>query len=208
MYHRWSFSLVFAFLFLIAMSASAATSKALDIPSGTYKNDPAHTSLTWRIGHMGLSNFTARVNDVTIDLELDASDLTKSRVEATIDPASVDTGYPFDDKSFDEEVGKDSRFLNSPKFPVITFVSTSIVLNGDGLALIDGDLTLLGVTQSITLTGVLNGTLESHPFAKKPAVGFTATTSIDRTDFGLNYLSGAVLSDEVEIIIQAEFIKQ
>lgn len=196
---------------IAALSVSASRAQppaALDIPTGSYQNDPAHTSLTWRIGHMGLSDFTARVRDVSITLELNAQDLSRSQVKATIDPASVDTGYPFSDKSFDDEVGKDPRFLNAPKFPEITFVSNKITLEEDGQALIRGKLTLLGVTRSVTLNGVLNGAIKEHPFAKVPAVGFTATTTIDRTDFGLDYLSGPILDDEVDITIQAEFTKQ
>lgn len=209
MHTRYALSPLFLIIVLmIGCPAWAHPVVPMDIPSGSYQNDPAHTSITWRIGHMGLSHFTARVNDVTINLELNAEDLSKSQVNATIDPATVDTGYPFSNKSFDDEVGKDPRFLNAPKFPAVTFVSQKITLIEHGQALIRGKLTMLGVTRSVTLEGVLNGTLKSHPFAKVPAVGFTATTKIDRTDFGLDYLSGAILDDEVEIIIQAEFTKQ
>ena len=176
-------------------------------PSGTYVNDAAHTRLLWSIRHMGLSNYTARVNDVSITLEYDADDIAASTVRADIDPRSVDTAFP-GEKDFNAEISDDPRILNAAEFPSISFVSRRVTATGDNTAAVEGDLTLLGVTRPVTLNATLNGELAEHPFMKVPAIGFTAEASFDRTDFGLEFLSGPILGDQVDIVIQAEFIKQ
>ena len=117
------------------------------------------------------------------------------------------TDYPFaDDKDFDAEVAGE-KFLNSGGFPEIGFKSTSVTVTGDGQATIVGELTLAGVTQEVTMEAVLNGSMESHPFAKAPAVGFSAAGSLDRTAFGIDFLAPQVVAPEVTFSIEAEFIK-
>lgn len=183
------------------------TSKPLEAPSGAYANDPAHTSLHWKIGHMGLSNYTARVGDVNIALQFDAGNVEKSTVTATINPASFDTGYPRQDKDFNEEIASE-LIMNAAKFPAITFRSTSVERTSPTTANINGDLTMMGVTKPVTLSATYNGSMASHPFVKVPAIGFSAKTVIDRTEFGNTFLSGLALSDKVEILIETELLKQ
>jgi len=175
-------------------------------PAGVYQNDPAHTRLLWRIGHMGLSNYTARVNDVAMTLDFDPDNLEGVRLEATIDPRSVDTAFP-GEKDFEDEISS-PLILNAGAFPTIRFTTTSVRPTGARTAEVTGDLTLHGVTKPVTLEAVYNGSLETHPFAKVPAIGFTATTTIDRTDFGIDFLSGKGLADQVDIEVQAEFLRQ
>ena len=81
-------------------------------------------------------------------------------------------------------------------------------MTGENTMEVSGDLTLLGVTQPVTLNAELMGSMESHPFVKVPALGFQANGTLDRTSFGQTFLSGVALGDMVEIEIQAEFIKQ
>jgi len=191
----------------LALGSSVAIADSqLPAPSGTYKNDPTHTSLTWKVLHMGLSKYTARLNDVSITLALDGEDPAASSVTAEIDPTSVDTGYP-GETDFDGEIANDERFFNAGTFPTISFESKAIEMTGEQTARITGDLSFLGVTKAVTLDATLVGAMEKHPFAGVPAIGFSATTTLDRTDFGLDYLSGRGLGDEVEIVIQAEFLK-
>lgn len=193
---------------LTCATVSAETMPALDIPSGIYVNDPTHTSLHWRIKHMGLSYYTARMNDVSITVDLDTKDVTRSKVSAQIAAGSVDTGYPGTDKSFDDEIANDPRFLRAGKHPQVTFEATRITKIGTNQAIVYGDLTLRGITVPVSLTATLVGTLQSHPFLEKPAVGFSARGTLDRTAFGIDFLSGQGLADQVEIIIQAELIQQ
>ena len=110
----------------------------------------------------------------------------------------------------------DEKFLNGKKFPKIEFKSKKVTQTSESTATITGDLTLLGVTQEITLDAQLTGSLAAHPFAGgKPAVGFTATGEIDRTAWGFKHLANtmppiapaAIVSPEVSISIQAEFVK-
>lgn len=186
---------------------SPEASKPVEAPSGAYANDPAHTSLHWKIGHMGLSNYTARVSDVTIALQFDAANVEKSSVSATIGAASFDTGYPGKDKDFNAEIASD-MIMKAAQFPTITFRSTSVKQTSPTTANISGDLTMMGVTRPVTLAATYNGSMASHPFVKVPAIGFSAKTTIDRTEFGNTFLSGSALSDKVEIVIETELLKQ
>lgn len=201
------------------LAAAAAFSLSLGfapsaeaVESGTYKLDNEHASVIWSVQHLGLSNYTGRFDSFSIDLTLNAEDPTKSAVSASIDPTSVNTGFP-GEKDFNGEVAKDQRFLNAPAHPVITFVSTAVEPTGETTAKITGDLTLLGVTKQVVLDAEIVGAIDSHPFRKVPAIGFRAETSIDRTEFGMTFLSNAlgngapVVSPEVRIVINAEFFK-
>jgi polyisoprenoid-binding protein YceI len=177
------------------LSSSAETLKAQ--PSGNYSSEPTHTSLTWRIGHMGLSQYTARFEKVSADLVFDSQDPTKSRVSANIDPLSVSTGLP----GFNKEIGE--QFLKSMP---MTFKSTSLVKTGAVTGKMTGDLTFLGVTKPVTLDVTFNGGRD-HPFAKVPAIGFSAHGFVKRSEFGLDkYIP--MLTDDVEVFIETEFLKK
>lgn len=192
----------------LSAAAFAAPSAAVDVnvPSGKYVLDPTHASLTWKVNHFGLSNYTARFTDFDIALDLDVEDVEKSAVTVSIDASSVRTDYK-GDADFDAEITEDSKFLNSSDFPLIQFTSKQVAMTGDGLALIHGDMTMLGVTKPLTLKAKLNGTMAAHPYAKVPAVGFHAEGSLKRSDFGFEYLIPYV-GDEVSFTVEAEFLKQ
>lgn len=182
--------------------------------SGVYKLDKTHASVIWSVQHLGLSNYTARFDEFDIKLTLDVDDVTKSSVSATIDPRSVNTGFP-GEKDFNAEISDDGRFFNAAEFPEVTFASTSIERTGESTATITGDLTILGVTRPITLEAELVGALDAHPLAgTRPAVGFSATGVFDRTTFGMDAFSNSlgeggppIVSPEVTVTINAEFIK-
>ncbi|MEM7729760.1 MAG: YceI family protein [Pseudomonadota bacterium] len=185
-----------------------AETPALNLPAGTYVSDLSHSSIIWKVDHLGLSDYTARFNDFEATLDIDPNDPESASLTVTIDPASVSTGYPFTDQTdFDAKVGGDERLLNSGAFPEITFVSTDVDVTGPDTASVTGDLTMLGTTLPLTLDVTFNGALESHPFSKRPMLGFSATGALDRTDFGMTYLSsdGVGIGDEVQIVVQAEF---
>ena len=123
----------------------------------------------------------------------------------TIDPTSVSTAYPNpEQEDFDATIGEGENFLNGGAFPEITFNSTDVTLTSPTTADVTGDLTMIGVTMPLTLDVTFNGSLEANPFSGRPTLGFTATGSLDRTDFGMDYLSGQAVGDVVEIVIQAE----
>ncbi len=185
----------------------AAGLDGLQAPSGSYVNDPGHTRFLWRIEHLGLTNYTARINDVDIQLEFDADDVKSSSVTAVIDPKSVDTGY-VGEEDFDAKISNDESILNAAAHPTIEFASSRVVKTGPETMAVTGNLTLLGVTRPVTLDVTLSGSSAKHPFAKVPALGFAATAVVDRTEFGLDFLSGTGLGDQIQIEIHAEFIRQ
>ncbi len=173
--------------------------------AGTYDMDDSHAVVTWSIQHLGLSQYTAQFETVTGQLTIDAENLSNSSVIATIAADSVDTDYT-GEKDFDAEV---EGFLGAAENPEITFASTGLELTGERTGVLTGDLTLAGVTQPVELNVILTGALESHPFVGRPALGFTATGSISRSNFNFELpgpLQGG-LGDEVNVVVTAEFIK-
>ncbi|MEM6666090.1 MAG: YceI family protein [Pseudomonadota bacterium] len=190
------------------LSLGVANAASLDIPSGTYAMDPTHASLTWRIKHLGLSNYTARFTSFNATVNLNAEDVSQSSMTATIDPTSVTTDYPFAaNKDFDAEIAG-AKIMNAPEFPEISFTSTAIEVTGDNTATITGDLSMRGFTVPVTLDATLNGTLGKHPFVDGAAFGISATGTVSREAVGDTFLTGQVLEDTVEVIIEAEFVEQ
>ncbi len=192
---------------MFGTASFASVLDGLQAPSGSYVNDAGHTRFLWRIEHLGLTNYTARINNIDIRLEFDADNLEASSVTAVIDPKSVDTGF-VGEEDFDAKISTDESILNAAAYPTIEFASSRIVTAGPRAMAVTGDLTLLGVTRPVTLDVTLSGSTEEHPFVKVPALGFAATAVVDRTEFGLDFLSGSGLGDQIEIEIHAEFIKQ
>ncbi len=186
------------------LAASPIAAATLDVPSGKYVNDPAHTSVTFRLMHLGLSNYTARMTKISSTVELDAADVAKSKLAVTIEAKSVRTDFPFPDKvDFDGEIGGDAKFLDGKDFPEIKFVSTGSTAAGK-TAKISGLLTMRGVTKPVVLDAVLNGTMQPNAMFKTPAFGVSATAHIKRSDWGMTYGTQFV-GDDVELLIQAEY---
>lgn len=189
----------------LMFATAAHAEKTVPVPSGKYNMDPTHASLTFKINHLGLSNYTARFTKFNIDLDLNVEDPTQSTVSATVDPNSVRTDFP-GEKDFDGEIARNAKFFNSGEFENVTFQSTSVEMTGDDTAKISGDLTMLGQTLPVTLDATLVGALEAHPFVGAPAVGFSATGTFERSNWGMTHLVPNV-GDAVTVIIEAEFIK-
>jgi polyisoprenoid-binding protein YceI len=190
---------------LVATLLTAPALADFTVPSGTYTLDKGHASLTWKVNHLGLSNYTARFTRFDSTITLDAANPENSSVTAAIDPASVKTDYP-GETDFDKKLqGKD--WLNAEGFPSITFQSSKVTVTGENTGKITGNLTFLGVTKPVTLDVTFVGELVAHPFSKKPAIGFSARTILDRSEFGFS--SGEPnIGGDVEIIIEAEYLGQ
>src|SRR3984893_2400465 len=145
----------------LALASAAAEGADIKAPNGTYKNDPLHSSLTFKIDHMGLSHYTSQFIKFNATLDFDPAKLANSSVTVNIDPTSVRTDYSGDFKAaqkdspystFDEQIARDNKFLNADKYSTVTFKSTKVVQTGETLK-ITGDLRFLGVTKPVTLTG-------------------------------------------------------
>jgi len=196
-----SLAVITSFFLTVATSAANLS----DVPSGKYKMDLTHASIVWKVSHNGLSNYVARFTDFDIDLTLDSDDLAKSSANAVI-KTNFSTEYPHaEKKDFNKKLVETESLFNGTKFPEITFKSTGFNLTEKTKGKLSGDLTFLGITKPVVLDVTLNGTQAVHPFARKPAIGFSATTTIKREDWGfIKYLPN--IGNEVKIEIEAEFI--
>ena len=125
----------------------------------------------------------------------------------TIDPTSIETDYPYPEKKdFDKKLVQKAEWFNATKFPEIKFTSTAIEMTGENTAIMTGDLTFLGVTKSLSFSVTFNGAMKKQPFSKKPTVGFSATGSLKRSEWGMaTYVPN--IGDEVMLLIEAEFAK-
>jgi polyisoprenoid-binding protein YceI len=174
---------------LAAAGAPAAAEK--------YDIDSSHSGIIFGWNHFGFSNPSARFDTIEGSLQLDKSDITKSTVSVVLPLAGIDTGVP----KLDEEL-KGPDFFDSAKFPAITFKSTKVEKVGDNGLKVTGNLTVHGVTKSVTLDGKVNkiAVFELPGVMKAPAAGFDATITIKRSDFGVTkYLP--VVSDEIPVRI-------
>lgn len=162
----------------------------------TFTLDPQHTYVLWHISHFG---FTTQAGKwyATGTLVLDKDKPQNSKVNASIQIANIITGIPELDKHL-----MGGLFFDVEHFPVTTFVSNKVNVTGKSTAMVEGILTLHGVAKPVVLSVKLNNAGVS-PITDKMTVGFTATTSIKRSDFGINTLLPG-LGDEVKIDIEAE----
>ena len=201
-------ALLAAALVLGATPAAAQTMPLpaqVSAPSGRYALDPNHASVTWRVRHMGLARYTARFAKLASTVDYDAADPTKSKLDVTIDTASVRTDFPMPEKEdFDAKIA--NGFLGAKANPQIRFVSTAITRTGPTSGIITGDLTLNGVTKPATLNARWYGAI-LHPMTKAPAFGITASGTIKRSDYGV---TGGIplVADAVDLEIEAEYQKR
>jgi polyisoprenoid-binding protein YceI len=170
--------------------------------SAAWKSDPAHSEVDFSILHLGISNVHGRLGAVNATLTTDGDDVSKSTVKATIDVTGIDTGVPARDNDL-----KGSHFFDTAQFPTATFTSTSVAKGGSGLT-VQGNLTLHGVTKPVTLD-VSGPTGPAPGMDKKTHEGFSATTTIRRTDFGIaSGMPSAMVGDDVKLTIELDFAKQ
>jgi polyisoprenoid-binding protein YceI len=180
---------------------------------GLYTMDRAHTSVNFRVSHMGLSHFTARFTKMDGTLQFDPANPATMSVSATLDPASLQTNYPLKDVDFDKDL-RGKEMFDVAAYPDMSFHSTKVEQTGPNAALVTGDLSLHGVTKPVVLETTFNGGMA--PNAMDPAgarIGFSAHGTLKRSDFGMGYGvppagSNFGVSDEVEIIIETEFTKK
>lgn len=163
----------------------------------TYKIDPNHTDVTASWNHMGFSNPIAHFGQVDGAIVYDPAHVGQSSVNVTIPLAGLNSHVA----KFDEHL-RSADFFDAAKYPAITFRSTKVEPAGDNKLRVFGDLTVKDVTKPVVLDVTLNK-MGDHPMAKRPAIGFDATTTIKRSDFGVGAYAPAV-SDAVTIRITTE----
>lgn len=173
----------------------------------TWNIDPVHSAADFKIRHMMISNVKGEFSGVSGVLKLDETDYTRSTVEASIPAASIRTG----DNERDGHL-KTAEFLDVEKFPAITFKSTKVDHAGGSDYKVAGDLTIRGITKSVTLTVEDVSKPSTDPW-NRVRIGLSASTKIDRKDFGLVWNTpldsgGVLLGDEVTISLDVQFIKE
>ncbi|WP_432697401.1 YceI family protein [Marinobacterium sp. YM272] len=179
------------------LAASLSTTGIAQAAPEAYAMDMAHSTVVFNINHLGFSNMFGRFDQFDGDLNFDADNIENSSVNIVIDTESVNT---FHGKRNEHLASPD--FFNAAEFPEMTFESTKITKTGDNTAKLEGDLTLLGVTKPVTLDLVVNN-VGPHPFTKQPMAGFSATGTVKRSEFGMNYGLPAI-GDEVHLQIEVE----
>jgi len=182
---------------ILALTAPLALAQ-----TSTWKSDPAHSEVDFSIKHMSVSNVHGRIGNVAATIVLNDADITKSTVTATVGVGTVDTGEDARNTHL-----KTDSFFDVTKFPIATFASTGVAKNGGNLT-VTGNLTLHGVTKPVILD-------VEGPSAPVPGMdhklhsGFSATTTISRTAFGIGpNFPAAMVGDDVKLTIELEIVKQ
>ena len=180
------------------MGATLAASAQMS----TWKIDPVHSGIEFKIRHLGVSNVHGTFSKPTGMIRLDEKDVTKSSVEATVSTKTVNTNEDARDKHL-----QSAEFFDVEKYPAITFKSTSLANSGGKLTMM-GDLTMNGVTKPVTLT--LDGPAPPQTDGKgMTRSGFSATGTLHRADFGFGSKYGpAMIGNDVQFTIDIEMDKQ
>ena len=206
-----------AFLFAALMTGGVAAQQAASGPpgtknpaaitGGTYTADPGHTLVEWTVDHLGFTPYFGLFGDISGTLTLDPKNLAASKVDVTIPVAKVTTASEGLTKHLlkPAEGGKPADFFGATPADA-KFVSTRVTPSGE-TARIDGNLTLNGVTKPVTLDAAFYGAGKMPAqMGGKENVGFTATGTIRRSDFGIGY-GIPMVSDDVKLKITAAFEK-
>lgn len=186
---------VYAFLvsILVAGSAVAQTNWSLD---------KAHSKLAFAISHLSVSEVEGGFKSFDAKISSTKDDFADGVVELTAEIASITTDNDGRDKHL-----QSPDYFDAAKFPTMTFKSKSFTKVADKKYKVEGDLTMHGVTKTVTLDVVLNGMIE-HPRSKKMIAGFKVSGVIKRTDFGISTgTPAAMLGDEITIHANTEFVK-
>lgn len=176
----------------IVVAATVATAKPID-----YKIDPTHTATVFSWNHMGFSTPSANFTDIQGTIRVDLDKPEKSSVNVTIPVSSMNTNVAALDKELQQK-----GWFDAATYPTITFKSTKVESADKKNFKITGDLTVKGVTKPVVLVGTLNKR-GIHPMRQVDTVGFNATTTFDRSAFGIGNYVPAV-GDKITVNITTE----
>lgn len=187
---------------LLAVSSSAAiAADPASVQAGTYALESSHARVAFAVDHMGLSTWYGDFTGAKGSLTLDPKNVAGSKLDITIPTGSISTT----NATLDGEL-KDPSWFDAAKYPTITFRSTSVAATGADSAKVTGDLTFHGVTKPVTLDVKFHGA-GANPMSKAYTVGFDATGSLKRSDFGVTkYVP--LIGDKVDLFISAPFEKK
>jgi polyisoprenoid-binding protein YceI len=193
----WRGSIALAFLGLVAAAAAAR--------ADTWKIDPAHTTVEFSVRHMMISNVKGQFEKLSGTISANGSDPNSVQINAVIDATSINTRVEKRDAHL-----KSAAFLDVDKYPTITFKSTKVEPDGSNKWKVTGDLTLRGVTKPVVLEVETTAPIKDP--SGKTRAGASATTKIDRKDFGVLWnkpmeAGGVLVGDEVAISIEVEAVQ-
>jgi len=184
--------------FLFALITAVALAATAVAQAGTWQIDPKHTAAQFSVKHLGVSTVRGAFSKVTGSVTHDPADPSKDSLEATIDASTVDTRLEMRDNDL-----KSPHFFDVQKFPTITFKSKSVKSTGSGKLQVTGDLTMHGVTKEVVLDVDGPSAPIKDPMGPGQRIGASASTKVNRQDFGIVGAPG-IVSDEVTITIDAE----
>jgi polyisoprenoid-binding protein YceI len=199
--------------FVMAPAFAEQTLEGVD--TATYELDRNHAFLTWTVIHNGISSYTGHFTDFDATLDFNSENPASSTLKVTINPMAVETNYPADyqasqpDSEYDtwnETLARGDKFLQAGEYDEITFTSTDAQSTSDFSGTVTGDLSFRSQTRPVTLDVTYNGVANLPWYGERDLVGFDATTTISRSEFGLDALQG-VVSDDVTIEFSGEFLQ-
>lgn len=185
----------------LARSALKVSMDPKMAPAGRYVLDKPRASIIGQIDHLGLSRYIFRFREFDAAFDYDPKKPEASTLSVSIDPTSIDMGG--DERWNTEIAGND--YLKSKEFPTITFRSNSLVPTGATSAEVKGDFMMMGISRPVTLAVTFNG--QQRGVNSQTYLGFSATTMIHRSEFGLTKYVGPV-GDDIAVQIEAEFVKE
>ena len=197
-----------AFLAVIALCLCSCSLLQPDVQhdvaqlrAGQYRLDPQHATLLFKISHLGLSTFVGRFNDIDATLDFDPTDMTRTRLDARVLPASIDVN-----NAGLEESLRGSSWFDTEKYPQATFTTLVVKPQSSNRFIFTGNLTLHGVTAPVDLNVTFNGGA-TNMLTGYYTIGFTATGTVKRSTFGIDgYIP--MVGDEVALEVFAEFQRQ
>ena len=188
-------------LALVAVLLSFSFTSTASAKMERYHFDKKHTQILFFVDHLGFSKSQGEFLKYDGYFTFDPENVEASTVTLTIKSSSID----MDDTEWDDHM-KNHDFMNITKFPEMTFTSTKVTKTGDKTGTLTGDLTLLGVTKPVTLNVTYNKS-GIHPFSKRYVSGFSATGSVKRSEFGMNY-GLPMIGDDVALRIEVEGFRE
>lgn len=176
------------------------------IAVSTWNIDPVHSVAEFKVKHMMISNVKGQFTGVSGTLTFDEGNIANSRIEATIDAASVNTREAQRDAHL-----RSADFFDVEKFPTLSFKSSKITDEGDGVLKVEGDLTIHGVTRKVDFA-VEGPTAPGKDPWGNTRIGISAVTKINRKDYGLVWnaaleTGGILVGEEVTITLDVQFVK-
>lgn len=174
-------------------------------PSGLYVIEENHSSVLWRIKHLGLAWYTGRFTRLTAELNFNPKQIENSQLTFTVDLHSVRTEYQGQDKDWDKELAESPEFMHAIQFPIATFTSSRVTEGINGDLVVSGDLNFRGISRPLSILGCHNGAVlkDNHG---RTLIGFSMHGSLRRSEFGLNFFLGPLMPDEVQLIIETQFV--